>query len=105
MQKCRAAGILVGFLLSAASGYGQTSLATVTGTIADATGAVIANAPITLRNLETGQVFSGASTAAGNYTVSQLPIGGYDLTVAVPGFKTYNRTGFRLSAGRRCART
>jgi hypothetical protein len=78
--------------------FGQTSLATVTGTISDTTGAVVANGKVDLRNLENGQTFSGASSDTGNFTISQLPIGDYDLTVAVSGFKTYKRSGFHLAA-------
>ena len=85
-------------LLGSSLGFGQTGLATVTGTIADATGAVLAGAPVELRNMENGQVFTAASSATGNYTVSQLPIGDYDLTVAVAGFKTYTHTKFHLAA-------
>ncbi len=86
-------------LVSASLGYGQTSLATVTGTVVDATGAVIANAPIELSNKENGQVYRAASSETGNYSVAQLPIGDYDLTVTVAGFKTYSRKGFRLASG------
>ena len=78
--------------------YGQTALATITGMVNDPTGAVVANAPISVKNLDTGQVFTAASSQTGNYTVSQLPIGDYDLTVAVPGFKTYTHTKFHLAA-------
>ncbi len=85
-------------LLSAALAYGQTSLATATGTITDATGAVIADAPVVLRNLQNGQVYTASSSATGNYTVSQLPIGDYDLTITVPGFKSYRHASFHLSA-------
>jgi hypothetical protein len=91
--------LLAACLFAAALGFGQTSLATITGTISDATGAVIADAPVTVRNLQTGLVYRVASSTTGNYTVSQLPIGEYELTVAVSGFKTYSRTGFRLAAG------
>ncbi len=76
------------FFLSASAGFGQTVLATVTGAITDQTGTVVANAPVSVKNVETGQVYAGASSAAGNYTVTQLPIGDYDLTVTVAGFKT-----------------
>lgn len=86
-------------LVSASISYGQTALATVTGTISDASGAVVANAPVTLRNLQNGQLYTAASSDAGNYTVSQLPIGDYDLTITVPGFKTYSHTNFHLAAG------
>ncbi|MEO5925569.1 MAG: TonB-dependent receptor [Bryobacteraceae bacterium] len=86
-------------LLTASLGFGQTGLATVTGTITDATGAVIANAPVTLLNLENGGTFRASGSATGNFSISQLPIGDYDLTVAVPGFKTYTHSKFHLAAG------
>jgi hypothetical protein len=86
------------FLLSASAGFGQTVLATVTGTITDQGGAVVANAPVSLRNVETGQVYTGASSDTGNYTVTQLPVGGYNLTVTVAGFKTFEHNNFHLSA-------
>jgi hypothetical protein len=66
------------FLLSASAGFGQTVLAAVTGTITDPAGAVVPNAPISLKNTETGQVYAAASSDTGNYTVTQLPIGAYD---------------------------
>ena len=87
------------FLLSASAGFGQTVLATVTGTVTDSTGAVIPNAPVALKNVDTGQTYTGASSGTGNYTVSQLPVGDYDLNIAVSGFKTYSHTKFHLSAG------
>jgi hypothetical protein len=62
------------FLLSASAAFGQTVLATVTGTITDQTGAAIANAPVSLKNVDTGQVYAGASSDSGNYTVPQLPL-------------------------------
>jgi len=89
---------IVTFILCAAVGYSQTALATVTGTVTDSTGAVIANAPITLKNLENGQVYTGASSDTGNFTLTQLPIGDYDLTVALSGFKTYAHSKFHLAA-------
>ena len=78
--------------------YAQTALATITGRVSDPTGAVVANAPVSVKSLDTGQVYNAASSQTGNYTVSQLPIGDYDLTVAVPGFKTYTHAKFHLAA-------
>ncbi len=85
--------------LSASAAFGQTVLATVTGTITDPTGAAIASAPVSLKNVETGQTYVAASSDTGNYTVPQLPIGDYNLTVAVAGFKSYEHDKFHLSAG------
>src|ERR1041385_2184260 len=90
--------VAASLLLSISVGYGQTALATITGTVTDSTGAVVANAPISVKNLDNGQVYSAASSETGNYTVSQLPIADYDLTVTVPGFKTYSHTRFHLAA-------
>jgi hypothetical protein len=90
--------LLLSSLLAPALLPGQAGLATITGTISDPTGAVIAGAPVQVRNLATGQLFTAATTETGNYTVAQLPVGRYDLTVTFPGFKTYNRSGFSLAA-------
>jgi hypothetical protein len=91
--------LLAGLLLSASAVFGQTSLATVTGTITDPAGAVVPNAPVSLKNVENGQIYAAASSDTGNFTVSQLPIGDYDLTVTSPGFKVYTHTKFHLAAG------
>ncbi len=56
-------------LLCASPAFGQTVLATVTGTITDPAGAVVPNAPVSLKNVETGQIYTAASSDTGNYTV------------------------------------
>ncbi|HSP67743.1 MAG TPA: TonB-dependent receptor [Bryobacteraceae bacterium] len=73
--------------------FAQSDRGTITGTISDPAGAVIANAAIEARNVATGAVFSVASSATGNYTIAQLPAGGYQLTVTVAGFKKFVRAG------------
>ncbi len=90
--------LLAAFLLSASFGFGQGGSATVTGTIADGTGAILANAPIEVKNLDNGQIFRTTSSETGNYSILQLPIGDYDLVIAVQGFKTYNHANFHLAA-------
>src|SRR5690242_20497249 len=95
----RRTSLVAALVLCASFSFGQTGLATVTGTITDTSGAVVANAPVTLKNVENGQVYTSASSETGNYTVSQLPIGDYDLAVASPGFKTFAHNGFHLAAG------
>src|SRR5262245_5330138 len=94
----RLVSTLVLLFLCASLGFAQTGLAVVTGTITDSSGASVANAPVEIRNLENGAIFRGASSETGNFTVSQLPVGDYDLTVAVSGFKAYTHTRFHLAA-------
>ena len=48
---------------------------------------------------DTGTTFQGASSNTGNYTVTQLPVGDYELSVTVSGFKKYTHTNFHLAAG------
>jgi len=70
--------------------------ATITGTVADPAGAIIANAPIEARNAETGVSFRQPAPATGNYTLSQLPTGTYELSLTLPGFKKYVRQNIAL---------
>lgn len=71
----------------------QTDRGTITGTITDPAGAVVAGAPIEAKNNATGAVYPAASSGTGNYTIAQLPAGTYELSVTVMGFKKYVRTG------------
>ena len=70
-----------------AAAFAQSDRGTITGTIADPAGAVVASAPIEAKNVDTGAVYQAASTETGNFTLVQLPAGNYELTVTVPGFK------------------
>jgi Carboxypeptidase regulatory-like domain len=76
--------------------FAQSDRGTITGTVSDPAGAVIANATIEARNVATGAVYPVASSATGNYTIAQLPAGVYELSVNVPGFKKYVRGGLQV---------
>ena len=41
-------------------------------------------------------MYQAASSATGNYTIAQLPVGTYQLTASVTGFKQYVRTGITV---------
>src|SRR4051812_43475318 len=86
----------VSFLVSIA--YGQSDRSQITGTVFDPAGAVVANAPVHARNVDTGSEYDAVSTATGNYTLTELPVGRYQLRVAAPGFKTFVRDGFTVQA-------
>jgi hypothetical protein len=85
-------------LLSASAIFGQGALGTITGTVADPSGAVVGNAAVEVRNTATGQVVSTITTTTGNFTASQLPVGAYELSITVTGFKNYKRAGLNLAA-------
>jgi hypothetical protein len=83
-------------LLLFPAAFAQSDRGTITGTIADPAGAMIPNAAIEAKNSETGAVFKTVSSSTGNYTLSQLPVGIYQLSATVTGFKQYMRTGITV---------
>ncbi len=94
----RSLWIAVCLLAIAFAAFAQTDRGTITGTVSDPAGAVVPNSAIAARNTETGAVYPVAASATGNYTIAQLPAGTYELTVTVPGFKKYVRTGLIIQA-------
>jgi hypothetical protein len=70
----------------------------ITGTVYDLSGDPVANAPIQATSRTSHAVYKGTSTAAGRYTVSQLPSGSYDLSVAAPGFNAYVERNLAVAA-------
>jgi hypothetical protein len=71
----------------------------IEGTVTDSVGGSIPNAPITVRNIETGAERSVTSDASGFYRVPLLPLGTYRVTVEVTNFKRLVREGITLSTG------
>lgn len=63
----------------------------ISGVISDPTGAVVSNANVTLRNLDTGGSQLATSNAQGAYRFALLPPGNYSVTVAAPGFQGVSR--------------
>ena len=82
--------------LCASGAFAQGDRGTITGAISDPAGAVVANAAIEARHVETGTLYQGASTNTGNYTLAQLPVGTYEVSVSVPGFKKFVRSGLTV---------
>ena len=79
--------------------FGQT--ATIVGTITDPSGAVVANATVTITHNETGKVYRLASNSDGQYVAPDLPIGHYNIKVEASGFKVAEQKGIVLQVGDR----
>src|ERR1019366_10010053 len=86
------------FLCVASLALGQVGNGTITGTITDPGGAVVPNAAVEVKNAATGVIFPAVSTRAGDYTVTDLPVGNYIVSVKVQGFKAYTHTNLALAA-------
>ena len=72
---------------------------TITGTVIDLAGDVVANAPIQATNTATKTIYRAASSEQGGYTIAQLPAGGYELSIAAPGFNPYSQPNVAVVAG------
>lgn len=99
MSRRETAILLSLFGLFLAPGKAQvTAVAQVSGTIADPSGAAIANANVTMTEVDKQATHSTKSDSAGNYTLPNLPVGPYRLEVRAPGFKDYIQNGLDLVA-------
>src|SRR5271165_1016737 len=80
---------LVGLLLFSAAAFGQSQNATLEGQVADATGAFVPQAKVTITSVDR-QISSSVQTdESGRYSFASLLPGNYDLSVDAKGFKGY----------------
>lgn len=86
-------------VLLAALAWAQTDRGIITGTVSDASGAVVPGARVTVTNVATNAAFTTESTATGNYTVPSLPPGTYRVRVESEGFKAFERANVVVIAG------
>src|SRR2546425_984003 len=85
------------FSLWTLTAFAQTDRGTLTGTVSDATGAVVPGVSLEAKNTQTGAVYQAGSSETGNYTLAQLPAGTYEVSAALPGFRKFVRTGVIVS--------
>ena len=83
-------------LMSAGPLMAQMDRATVTGTVTDSTGAVVAEVRVTAVNVATGVIYKAATNPTGSYSVLNLPIGKYNVEFEKQGFKSLRREGITL---------
>src|SRR5580693_7729486 len=84
---------LVFLLLAAVSLSAQTFRGTILGTVTDPSGAVVSGAKVTVKNTGTGLERSTETSGDGSYSLPELPIGTYNVTVTQTGFQTFVATG------------
>jgi hypothetical protein len=98
------------FVLAGLSASAQVNTGTLSGQVTDASGAVVSNATLTIKDEATGYDRAAKSAADGNYIFPDLPIGEYTLTVSATGFQTekqhqtigvgfHSRADFHLQVG------
>src|ERR1039457_7249355 len=77
------------------NGMAQESSA-ITGKVSDPSGAAVANAAVTGKDVDRGTVWSTKTNAEGVYNLPRLPIGRYEVRVEAGGFQQALRPAFSL---------
>lgn len=75
------------------------STGSITGTVTDATGAVIPTASVTVRNEGTGEARTTQTDSAGLYLLSSLPVGRYRVEVKASGMQATTAVGLDVAVG------
>src|SRR5438876_7056145 len=96
MRKSVVAGVLLIALSLSSQAFGQSSNASVSGTVADAGKALIPGVTIIVTNTDTGVVSTGLTNESGTYNIPGLLPGAYKVTAELPGFQTQTFTDVRL---------
>src|SRR5580765_6707152 len=91
-------GLLV--LLSGGITWAQVSTGTISGTVRDTAGAVMAGAQVVILNEGTGISRTVATDDGGRYTAPSLNLGQYSVTASHEGFQTQIHNGIVLTVGR-----
>ena len=85
---CVLAAFLVLVFSTVPSVWGQGATGLITGTVADASGAIIPNATVTITDPSTSFTRNVAANAEGVFSAPSLPAGNYQVRVEVQGFRT-----------------
>jgi hypothetical protein len=87
-------------LVISTNALAQTPTGTILGSVKDGQGGVVPGATVTATN--TGTQFSRTVVTddAGEYALRLLPVGNYQVSVTIPGFKNFTQSGIALEVGR-----
>jgi hypothetical protein len=93
--------LLLAFLALVPAAFGQFETGSIIGTVKDASGAVIADATVTVTNTATNVVTRRQTTSAGDYEVPGLRVGTYNVQISKEGFAPALASGIGLDISAR----
>src|SRR5205814_8207625 len=79
--------------------FAQGSTGAMSGVVRDASGAVIPGVTVSAKHIESGLTRTAVSSETGGYNLQLLPVGAYEITTELPGFKQQVRRGINLVVG------
>jgi len=101
LRNVLATALLFFCAFATAPAHAQLTTADILGTVTDASGAVVPNAVVTVRNLGTNETRVGKTDSSGTYTFTLLQPGRYSVRVEAPGFKASTTENLGVEAGDR----
>jgi hypothetical protein len=90
--------LTLGLAAMAATAQNTTPTGSIAGTLLDSIGDPIGNYAVQGKNAQSGAIFKATTSAAGKYSLSDLPPGSYDISVSVPGLRAYEQKGVAVQA-------
>ena len=90
---------IMSVFVNAPQSVAQTVTGRILGTVRDPQGAVVPDASVSARNLETGVERTAVSDASGGYSIVSIPAGPYEVAASASGFRTEVRSGMTLTVG------
>ena len=93
--------LLATLLFLASIAFAQRGRGTILGSVTDASGAVIPGAVVTITNTDTNISTTATTNNDGNFTVPNLMVGGYSVSVSKEGFKKALRSNLTLEVDQR----
>src|SRR5690242_4043070 len=93
----KAGKLFFAIVIACACATAQQITGSIRGSIADPSGAVVQNATVTARDVETGFTRTTTSDNSGNFLLLELPVGHYQLEVSATGFSKYQQAGISLN--------
>src|SRR5215831_12123748 len=101
LQRAATAGIAIVSLIAFGSClvFSQVSTAALSGVVRDASGALVPGVTVTVRHVESGLTRIAVTNETGSYSAQLLPVGAYEITTDLPGFKQEVRRGINLVVG------
>src|SRR5437764_547281 len=96
----RIAGLCIAAALWIGASQAQVTTGTITGTVADNTGAVLPGAKVVILNEDTGISRAIQTDASGRFSAPSLNVGKYRVTATQEGFQNEARSGIDLTVGR-----
>ncbi len=105
MRSPTALAIAAFVVLCVSPANAQYTTASLGGNVVDSNNAVLPQAQVIVRNVDTGFTQSATTDQSGAFLFPRLPVGNYELRVEKTGFSTYVQTGINLTVDQAATQT